>query len=71
MIKKRYYELIQKCRIQKDVERTSTKSRLGVSDMKLTKKDDDDERIVKYINSLKTIDTYAFSREPYTTIVKI
>jgi hypothetical protein len=38
--------------------------------MKLTKKDDD-ERIMKYINSLKTIDTYAFSREPYTTIVKI
>jgi hypothetical protein len=78
-------EFMQKCRIRKEAlwKELQQENRLGVSEIKLTNKKED-EKIIKYINSHKTKDTYAFSREdissatgiplstlPYTTIVKI
>lgn len=78
-------EFNQNCRIRKDVlwKELQQEAKLGVSDIKLTNKDED-EKIIKYINSHKTKDAYCFSREdisnatgipistlPYTTIVKI
>lgn len=80
-------EFSQKCRICKDVsalwQELQREAKLGVSDIKLTSKDED-KRVIEYIRSHKTEDTYAFSREeiseatgiplstlPYTTIAKI
>jgi hypothetical protein len=78
-------EFDQNFRIGKELlwEELQQEEKLGVSEIKLTNKDED-EKIIKYINSHKTKNTYAFSREniseatgiplstlPYTTIVKI
>lgn len=52
-------EFSQICRIRKGA---FNKRQNLVSDIKLTNKDED-EKIIKYINSHKTNDTYAFSRE--------
>lgn len=58
-------------------------NKLGITDMKLTN-DEEDKKIIKYIKTNKTKETYAFSRDelskgtgipidhlPYTTIIKI
>jgi hypothetical protein len=80
-------EFERKCRTKKDAsilwQKLQHEEKLGISNMKLTNKDED-KKVIEYIKSHKTKDVYAFSRKEisdatgiplnilsYTTIVKI